>query len=230
MAGQDSFSRSLARSQAIVIEITQESIPNVDDSLMGLTDQATLGVDSRTLYLKAEPGAQLPKSPDPPILAPESLASLIVRLPNRRSSYAEAADTMPSISETAKLLLRKPPGGHWPMGDIVSQYSRKSMGDVVLQYCPKFARQLSLTGSDFKVLDVAHMVFPLEVAEIFKLSKEDRLGRIGPSHPDIEPGFHPTVTAFKEWRRRFFDLRGSEALYWGVCDSHPDTVIALLCV
>ena len=49
VAGQNTFVQSLARSQAVAIEIMQESVPNVDDSLMGLKDQAMLGVESPTL-------------------------------------------------------------------------------------------------------------------------------------------------------------------------------------
>lgn len=134
------------------------------------------------------------------------------------ANYAEGIENTSSLSGKLNLRRRLPFGSHWPMGD------------VVLQYRQELPKQSSLAGVNCHVLDVVHMVFPPDIAETFQLTQNDMFGNVGSGHPDIEPGYNSTVMAFKHWRGRFFDLPGSEVLYWGVCDSPPNTVIALLCV
>ena len=95
--GQDPSSRSGMQLQTLIFEMGQETIISFDEPLHTLANQATLGLDSRTLHLKAGPGAQLPREPESDYSAPDSPASSIMRQALRQLSYTEGAGIAPSV-------------------------------------------------------------------------------------------------------------------------------------
>ncbi|KAL9630590.1 MAG: hypothetical protein Q9164_006338, partial [Protoblastenia rupestris] len=183
-------------------EFRSNAAHRADGLIKDVADQVNLSVESRSVSLQAELGAKIPKELASPPLEPCSLAALIMRQLPRQSSYTEAAGTPSSISKPISWPNKAPMGGRWPMGDIALQYRKKLPG------------QSSIANSSLNVLDVVEMVFPSEIAETFKLSDKGSRKGTTCSHPDAEPGCHPTVTAFKIWRRQVLDFTGSEVLYW----------------
>ena len=75
----------------------------------------------------------------------------------------------------------------------------------MLQYRRELPRPAMPLESKAQFLDVVQMVFPLEIAETFKLSREDHHTHVkfDYSHPGMETGWQPTVIVFKCWRKRF---------------------------